>query len=134
RGQPARRLLPLGHGALPLPRDGVPRGEEGEPVSIASSRRKAATIAILLAIALFAGINWLGARHWWRGDWTSAGVYSISEVTRKTVAGLTPPVRITVFMTRQSRLYQPVTELLNRYRRLSDKLEIEFLDPERNPA
>jgi ABC-type uncharacterized transport system involved in gliding motility auxiliary subunit len=103
-------------------------------VSIASSRRKAATIAILLAIALFAGINWLGARHWWRGDWTSAGVYSISEVTRKTVAGLTAPVRITVFMTRQSRLYQPVTELLNRYRRLSDKLEIEFLDPERNPA
>lgn len=102
-------------------------------MSAVSSRRNATTVAIVLGIALFAGVNWLGGRHWWRGDWTSTGVYSISETTRKTVSSLKEPVRITVFMTRASRLYQPVTELLNRYRRLSDKLEIEFLDPERNP-
>jgi len=99
-----------------------------------SSRRKATTAAIVLGVALFAGINWLGGRHWWRGDWTSSKVYSVSETTRNVVSGLKAPVRITVFMTRQSRLYQPITELLNRYRRLSDKLEIEFLDPERNPV
>lgn len=103
-------------------------------MSIASTRRKSAAAAIGLAIALFAGVSWLGGRHWWRGDWTSSGVYSVSETTRKTVGGLKDPVRVTVFMTKQSRLYQPVQELLNRYRRLSDKLEIEFLDPERNPA
>ncbi|MCA1583085.1 MAG: GldG family protein [Acidobacteria bacterium] len=99
----------------------------------ASARRSASTVAIVLGIALFAGVNWIGSRHWWRGDWTSSGLYSISDTTRKTVAGLTKPVRVTVFMTRQSRLYQPVTELLNRYRSLSPKIEIEYLDPERNP-
>ncbi|MDQ2869993.1 MAG: GldG family protein [Acidobacteriota bacterium] len=99
----------------------------------ASARRSASTVAIVLGIALLAGVNWLGSRHWWRGDWTSSGLYSISDTTRKTVAGLTKPVRVTVFMTRQSRLYQPVTELLNRYRSLSPKIEIEYLDPERNP-
>ncbi len=90
-------------------------------------------MAIALGIALFAGVNWIGSRHWWRGDWTASGIYSISDTTKKTVASLTKPVRVTVFMTRQSRLYQPVTELLNRYRRLSSKIEIEYLDPEKNP-
>ncbi len=103
-------------------------------MSASAHRRNASTVAIVLGIALFAGVNWLGGRHWWRGDWTSSHLYSISETTKKTVAGLTKPVRITVFMTRQSRVYQPVTELLNRYRQLSGKLEIEYLDPERNPA
>ena len=99
----------------------------------AAARASASTAAIVLGIALFAGVNWIGSRHWWRGDWTASGIYSISDTTRKTVASLTKPVRVTVFMTRQSRLYQPVTELLNRYRSLSSKIEIEYLDPERNP-
>jgi ABC-type uncharacterized transport system len=49
------------------------------------------------------------------------------------VAGLTKPVQVTVFMTRNSRLYMPISELLNRYRTASAKIEVEFLDPERNP-
>jgi ABC-type uncharacterized transport system involved in gliding motility auxiliary subunit len=102
-------------------------------VRAAAARRSTSTAGIVLGLALLAGINWIGSRHWWRGDWTSTGLYSISETTRKTVEGLRKPVRVTVFMTRQSRLYQPVSELLNRYRRLSSKIEIEYLDPERNP-
>ena len=99
----------------------------------AAARRSTSTAGIVLGLALLAGINWIGSRHWWRGDWTSTGLYSISETTRKTVEALRKPVRVTVFMTRQSRLYQPVSELLNRYRGLSSKIEIEYLDPERNP-
>ncbi len=103
-------------------------------MSLASTRRNVSAAAVLLGIALAVGVNWLGARHWWRGDWTSNGIYSVSETTRKTVAALKAPVRVTVFMTRGSRLYQPVTELLTRYRALSPKIEVEYLDPERNPA
>jgi ABC-type uncharacterized transport system involved in gliding motility auxiliary subunit len=47
---------------------------------------------------------------------------------------LTKPVRVTVFMDRDSRLYTPVTEILSRYRALSPKIEVEELDPKRNPA
>lgn len=90
--------------------------------------------AIVLGAAFLVGVNYLAARHWWRGDWTKAHIYSLSETSRKVAAGLKAPVRVTVFMTRNSRLYQPVSELLNRYRQLSPKIEIEFLDPERNPA
>jgi ABC-type uncharacterized transport system involved in gliding motility auxiliary subunit len=89
--------------------------------------------AIALVFALVVGVNYLSARHWLRGDWTKTKIYSLSQTSRKVVAGLTKPVSVTVFMTRNSPLYQPVSELLNRYRTASPKIEVEFLDPERNP-
>jgi ABC-type uncharacterized transport system involved in gliding motility auxiliary subunit len=103
-------------------------------VTVASARRKTSATAIVLGVALFAGLNWIGSRHWWRGDWTSSRLYSVSETTRKTVASLKAPVRVTVFMRKGAPLYQPVSELLTRYRTLSSKIEVEYLDPERNPA
>lgn len=89
--------------------------------------------AIALVLLLVIGANYLGARHWVRGDWTRARIFSLSQTTRKILAGLTKPVQATVFMTRGARLYQPVSELLSRYRAASPRIEVEFLDPERNP-
>jgi ABC-type uncharacterized transport system involved in gliding motility auxiliary subunit len=100
---------------------------------IRTVRAGTSAAGILLLLALVAGANYLGARHWVRGDWTKTRLYSLSETTRKVAAGLTKPVQVTVFMTRNSRLYMPVSELLNRYRTASSKIEVEFLDPERNP-
>ncbi len=99
--------------------------------SAARAGMGAAGIALLLA--LFAGANYLGARHWFRGDWTKTHLFSLSQTTKRILGGLTRPVQVTVFMTRNSRLYQPVSELLSRYRTASPKVEVEFLDPERNP-
>ena len=89
--------------------------------------------AVALVALLLSGVNYLGARHWARGDWTRTHLFSLSQTSRKVLAGLTKPVSVTVFMTRASRLYQPISELLNRYRAASPKIEVEFLDPERNP-
>jgi ABC-type uncharacterized transport system involved in gliding motility auxiliary subunit len=99
-----------------------------------AARAGTSAAAIALAAAMLVGVNWLGSRHWWRGDWTKTRLYSLSATTRKLVGGLTKPVRVTVFMDRDSRLYTPVTEILSRYRALSPKIEIEELDPKRNPA
>ncbi len=101
---------------------------------IRALRAGTSTAGVALALALLVGVNYLGARHWSRFDWTKTRLYSLSETTKKVVRGLSKPVRITVFMTRESRLYPPVTELLSRYRALSPRIEIEYLDPERNPA
>jgi ABC-type uncharacterized transport system involved in gliding motility auxiliary subunit len=79
-------------------------------------------------------VNYLSVRHWKRGDWTKTRLYSLSETTKKIVAGIKKPVRVTVFMGGEARLYQPVRELLSRYRALSPKIEVEYLDPRRNPA
>jgi hypothetical protein len=90
--------------------------------------------AIALGVALFVGVNWLGSRHWHRSDWTKTRIYSLSSATKKLVGGLSRPVRVTVFMDRDSPLWMPVSELLSRYRALSPRIEVEFLDPKRNPA
>ena len=100
-----------------------------------SARAGASALGIFLAAALLVGVNYLSARHWKRGDWTRAQIYSISPKTKAILADLKKPVRITVFMTPQkSRLYSEVRELLSRYQALSPRLEIEYLDPERNLA
>ena len=97
-------------------------------------RVSTSVVAIVMAAALLVGVNYLSARHWTRGDWTKAKIYSLSETTKKVVTGLKKPVRITVFMTRSSRLFVPVRELLTRYKALSPNIQVEELDPERNPA
>jgi len=99
-----------------------------------AARAGVSAAAIALAAAILLGVNWLGSRHWSRGDWTKTRLYSLSATTKKLVGGLSKPVRVTVFMDRDSRLYMPVTELLSRYRALSPKIEVEELDPKRNLA
>lgn len=99
-----------------------------------AARAGASALGILLAVALLLGVNYLSSRHWKRGDWTRTHIYSLSEKTRQILAGLKKPVRVTVFMTSRARLYTEVRELLARYQAASPKLEIEFVDPERNRA
>ena len=89
---------------------------------------------VLASLAIFLLVNWLGFRHWSRGDWTKAKLYALSETTRKTVGGLKTPVDVTVFMTRDARLFSQTQELLTRYQALSPEIHVEYLDPRRNMA
>jgi ABC-type uncharacterized transport system involved in gliding motility auxiliary subunit len=104
-------------------------------VSARSSRLGASGAGILLAIAVFVGLNYLSLRHWKRFDWTHTQIYSLSDTTKKILAGLKQPVQVTVFMTQgSSRLLPEVKELLARYQAASPKIEVEYLDPRRNMA
>jgi ABC-type uncharacterized transport system involved in gliding motility auxiliary subunit len=99
-----------------------------------AARAGVSAAAIALGVALLVGVNWLGSRHWYRADWTKTRLYSLSTTTKQLVGNLKKPVRITVFMERDSPLWAPVSELLSRYRALSPSIEVEYLDARRNPA
>ena len=104
-------------------------------MSARSARLGASGAGILLAIAIFLGVNYLAFRHWKRFDWTHTQIYSLSQTTDKILDGLKKPVQVTVFMTAtSSRLFPDVKELLSRYQAQSSKIEVEYLDPRRNPA
>ncbi len=96
-------------------------------------RSTQAVTAALLVIALVGMINWLGARHWKRADWTETHLYTLSDKSLKILDGLRQDIQITVFMTPASSLYAQVHELLNRYDAASDKISVEFIDPDRSP-
>ena len=91
------------------------------------------TVALILAVALTGMINWLGFRHYSRGDWTKSQIYSLSEKTLNVLKGVDTEVSAIVFMTPSTPLFGEVKELLQRYQAKSPKLKVEFIDPERDP-
>ncbi len=104
-------------------------------MSARTTRIGASSAGILLAAAVLVGVNYLALRHWKRFDWTHTQIYSLSDTTKKILDGLKKPVQVTVFMVPgRSRLLTEVKELLSRYQARSGKIEVEYLDPQRNPA
>jgi len=89
--------------------------------------------ALILVIGLVLMANWLGARHYKRWDWTSARLYTLSEKSIDLVRGLDTEVRIVIFMVPGSPLFDQADELLKRYAAVSDKIVLEYIDPEREP-
>ncbi len=90
-------------------------------------------VGVVLALVLTAMVNWLAARHYVASDWTSSKVYSVSDKTRNILADLDEEVRVVVFMTPASALYDQVSELLKRYEAISDRIEVEYIDPDKEP-
>src|SRR5664280_108239 len=92
-----------------------------------------ATAGIVLAVALVGMVNWLGYRHYSRGDWTSSKLYTLSEKSLNVLKRLTKDVRVVVLMTPSTPLFSETKELLDRYQAASPKIKVEFIDPERDP-
>ncbi len=91
--------------------------------------------AMLVGLGILVLVNWLGARHYRRFDWTRSGLYTLSEKTLNVLKGLKAPVEITVFMSQQnSPVYSETQELLRRYQAASPLVKVETLDPTRNLA
>ena len=96
-------------------------------------RSTSGIVAIALAVALVLMINWIGARHWKRADWTASNLYTLSEKSHNIVGDLAEDIRVIVFMTPGSPLFPQVRELLGRYAAASARITAEFIDPEREP-
>ena len=90
-------------------------------------------VGVVLAIALTVMVNWLAARHYLSADWTSSKMYSISDKTANVLKDLDQEIRVIVFMTPASPLYDQVYELLSRYAAASDKIVVEYIDPDKEP-
>ena len=92
-----------------------------------------AMAAIVLVFALVLMINYLAAGHWSRVDWTASNLYTLSDKSLNIVGDLQEEIRIIVFMTPGSGLWPQVRELMDRYDAASDSIEVEFIDPDRQP-
>ncbi|MCS7049755.1 MAG: GldG family protein [Verrucomicrobiae bacterium] len=118
-----------------------------EATSTPSASKRRLTIGanvlaqIVLAMALFAMINWLASRHYQRYDWTSTRYYALSEKTKQTLAALREPVDVVVFIPEGSqveyvqKVLQDVRDLLKEFQLYArDKLRVEYVDPQRDLA
>lgn len=103
----------------------------------AASPGRRAAVELALLVLIVVGVNYLSARHWLRGDWTRGRTFALSDKTSELVRSLGRDVEVLVFMAPTGEyandLYGDVHELLERARRLSGRLRVEYIDIDREP-
>lgn len=100
----------------------------------ASRLKLFSALGVLAAAILAVNANVLVARRYMRWDFTSDGLYTLSEPTVRTLRSLTDPVQVLVLMSRTDPLGVGVRHLLTAYGAETQELELRFLDPEQDPA
>lgn len=93
-----------------------------------------ALVASLAFIGILGFINYLGSQYHRRFDLTATGRYSLSQQTKQILAGLEEPVQVTAFVLPTGQQAEEVRNLLEEYKYVSDKIDYQFVDPDRQPA
>jgi ABC-type uncharacterized transport system involved in gliding motility auxiliary subunit len=91
-----------------------------------------AVFATLLALLLWAMVNYLSMRHYQREDWSSQQLSVLAPQTEEVLDALDRPVRMIAFTGREHRGRDLMEELLREYAIRSRKVRIEFVDPDRD--
>jgi ABC-type uncharacterized transport system involved in gliding motility auxiliary subunit len=89
-------------------------------------------VLVIVVLGILGGINYLVDRHTKRFDLTKDQRYSLSDQTKKVLAGLKDEVKITYFQ--RQRDMARGEDRLKEYTALSPKLKVEFVDPVQSPA
>ena len=90
--------------------------------------------ALLLAVVIVLMLNYLSYRHYHRADWSIKQFYSLSTKTIGLLETLETPVEVTVFFQSDNVLYEDIHNLLREYQFHTDKLNIQWVDPDRDIA
>jgi ABC-type uncharacterized transport system involved in gliding motility auxiliary subunit len=89
-------------------------------------------VLVVVVLGILGAANYLASRHTKRFDLTKDQRYSLSDQTRKVVAGLKDEIKITYFQ--RSRDMARGQDRLKEYQALSPRLKAEFVDPVQSPA
>ena len=134
--------IPLTLGIVCLVLFGV--GRAGQLNAMVRSRQAIYGTNVLIAATLSIGIavviNAIVASTFDRQiDWTSTKEYTLSQQTQKILRGLNQPVRILAFFSRddsnqtQRDQLLRAEDMLGRYQRETNQLQVEFVDPIEDP-
>ncbi len=91
-----------------------------------------AAASVLLVLAILVAINYLANRHNKRWDFTAARQFSLSDQTKKVLAGLQQPVHFRVFD--QPMDFQRFRDRLDEYQYASKQVSVEYIDMDQQPA
>lgn len=90
-------------------------------------------VQLLMGIVIFAGLNFLGYRHYWRWDLSPSKDHTLSESTLNYLRKLSKDIQITVALPRDAESYADTRALVEEYRRNGKKrIRVEFIDPARD--
>ncbi len=98
------------------------------------SARVNAALAAVLAGLLVLMFNYLSSRYFARFDISSTQFFTLSEKTEALLEGLDEPIKITAFVQSGHLLYPALEQLLSVYDYASDKVSVQWIDPDRDLA
>ncbi|HEY5241065.1 MAG TPA: GldG family protein, partial [Polyangiaceae bacterium] len=89
---------------------------------------------VVAAVVLAFVVNMLADRHFTRWDWTQDKRWSLSPATLETLHSLEQPVEVWAITGSGDSLQQSIKELLASYQAASSRIEVHFIDPDRDVA
>ena len=89
-------------------------------------------VGVVAAMAVVVLLNVAVARRFTRWDWTASKRYSLSPATVQTLHDLPEPVQVWVLLGTADPLEQSVKQLLVAYQGETTKLDIHYVDPDRD--
>jgi ABC-type uncharacterized transport system involved in gliding motility auxiliary subunit len=92
-------------------------------------------IFLILFLVIIGMLAWLSKRYNYEADWTASGRNTLSEASIKLAQRLPDTFTFTAFA-RDSDLIparKSIRELVGRYQKYTDKIQLTFVDPETNP-
>lgn len=90
-----------------------------------------AGLYIIVILAIIIAANWLANRHNKSVDTTSNKKFSLSDQTKKVVGNLKSELNVYYF--EKSDSYERARDLFDRYKNLSTRLNINYVDPDKKP-
>ena len=91
-------------------------------------------VMVALVVAILIIVNFLASRHSTRWDLSETQHFTLAPQTLKILRGLTQEVKVTVFSQERSPSIGTYRDLLDSYKAVSDKIKVEYVDPERKPG
>ncbi len=89
---------------------------------------------VILALGVVALLNYVSSRNYKRWDWTTDRLFTLSDRSQQVLRELDQDVQIYVFLARGEQDFADVETLLEEYRAVTRRLEIEWIDPDRDRA
>lgn len=114
----------------PLPTTAPTRQDAASRRRIEGRLDVALASSFLFAIVFMA--NYLSFRHYARWDWTSKGVFTLSDRTRAVLRELDQNIDMYDFLSEGERNAMEIRQLLHRYRAENQRITLHFVDPDRD--
>jgi ABC-type uncharacterized transport system involved in gliding motility auxiliary subunit len=91
-------------------------------------------IGVLIFVAILVILNIIATYHVKKFDWTRGNVYSLSDQTIKVLKNLESDIIVTAFFKKNSQPETVMRTLIDNYKDYTDKIKIDFVDPDLKPS
>ena len=91
-------------------------------------------LTTVLSLVIVVLVNYISSRHYKRWDWTTHGLFTLSDRSQQVLRELQQDVQVYVFLGRDEQDFADVETLLEEYKAVTDRIAVEWVDPDRDRA